>query len=83
MPFFRSPVTNVQVGKPHDLWWAVWPKSTTLVKHNGSWRWVYVPNPDFVAECEVVLRGGYVNPISDSLAAELVSEGFGEYITES
>lgn len=83
MPVFRAPTIDVQIGKPEELWWVTRPMSKTLVKYQGQWRWVQSPQEDFLATCEVVLRGGYVHQISNSLAADLEFNGFGDYITET
>jgi len=82
MPIFRGPDVRVKRGRPDDLWFVSYPKSRTVIKQNGAWRTVSTPQEDFLATCEVVLRGGYVHEISDDLATELTSAGYGEFISE-
>jgi len=82
MPIFRGPDIRVKRGRPDELWFVSYPKSRTVIKQNGSWRTVSTPQEDFLATCEVVLRGGYVHEISDDLATELTSAGYGEFISE-
>ncbi len=81
MPYFTTITQERKVGRPHDLWWVGTALAKSLVKHNGSWRVVVAMTEEFMAECTVVLRGGYLNEISDELAAELTAAGYGDYIT--
>lgn len=81
MPHFNSPTFERKLGRPHELWFVPQIQSKTVVKHNGQWRTVVTPTEDFIATCEVVLRGGYLHEISDELAAELTDAGYGDYIT--
>jgi hypothetical protein len=52
------------------------------VKKDGTWRTIMTPQGDFLATCDVVLRGGYDIEISNELATELTAAGYGEYISE-
>jgi hypothetical protein len=81
MPLFTSPTFRKKNGRPHDLWFTGVTVAKTVVKHNGSWKTLTAPTEEFLAECSVVLRGGYVHQISDSLASELTGAGYGAYIT--
>lgn len=82
MPRFIGPTQKVKVGRPADIWWDSRPMSKTVIKKDGAWRTVVSPQEDFLASCQVVLRGGYVNEISAELAAELTAAGYGDYIVE-
>lgn len=81
MPLFTSPSYRKKNGRPHDLWFTGVTVAKTVVKYNGEWKTLTSPTEDFLAECSVVLRGGYVHQISSALAAELTSAGYGDYIT--
>jgi len=83
MPFFASPPLWRKAGRSSDLWWVSNPLGQTVVKADGQWRTVVSPSEDFLATCEVVLRGGYQHEISDALAADLTAAGYGDYITGS
>lgn len=82
MPVFRGPTIDVKFGRNQDLWFVSYPKPKTVVKIQGQWKTVMTPQEDFLATCDVVLRGGYVHNISPELAAELSSAGFAEFISE-
>lgn len=69
-------------GRPDPLWFTSWKIGQTVVKKDGAWRTVMTPQGDFLAECDVVLRGGYDIEISDDLAVELASAGYSDYISE-
>lgn len=81
MPTWRGPTYPVKTGLPYDIWWETTAKSKTVVKFQGAWRTLVSPTEDFLATCEVVLRGGYVIPITDELSTELITAGFSENIT--
>lgn len=83
MPFFNSPPLPRKAGRRHEIWWVSNSLGQTVVKVNGTWRTVVSPSEDFLAACSVVLRGGYVHEISDDLAAELTTAGYGDYISGS
>jgi hypothetical protein len=82
MPYFNGPTFNVKRGMDHPLWWTSIDQAKTLVKYGGTWRTVLTPQGDFLKQCDVVLRGGYVIDISNELAAELTAAGYGEFISE-
>lgn len=82
MPIWNSPTFRVKTGKPYDLWFDVIDKSKTVVKFQGNWRTVVTPQEDFLAACDVVLRGGFVIEISEELASELRAAGFTDYVKE-
>lgn len=83
MPKFVGPVQKVRIGRElSELWWDYRPMSKTVVKKDGLWKTVVSPHEDFLASCEVVLRGGFVNDITPELATELTAAGFGQYIVE-
>jgi hypothetical protein len=83
MPYFDSPVLNRKAGRAHELWWVSINIGKTVVKVGGEWRTVVSPTEDFLATCDVVLRGGYKTYVSTELAAELTAAGFGDNIVES
>lgn len=83
MPVFRGPVLLYKPGHPEPLWFITQHIGKTVVKKDGSWRTVMTPQEDFLATCDVVLRGGMTHPISEALAAELTAAGYGDYISES
>jgi hypothetical protein len=82
MPMFKSPVQNVKFGRDFELWFVTNPKPKTVVKFQGQWKTVFSPAEDFLAQCEVVLRGGFTHKIEQSLADELSAAGFAEFISE-
>lgn len=83
MPVFRGPYLVAKPGRPHDLWFVSQRIGKTVVKKGGQWRTVMTPQEDFLATCDVVLRGGMTHVITSGLASELTAAGFGEYISES
>jgi hypothetical protein len=82
MPIFNGPTMTTQPGRPEELWFVKQKIGKTVLKNGGVWRTVMTPQEDYMATCEVVLRGGYVHHITDELATELTAAGYGEYITE-
>lgn len=83
MPYFDSPYVIRKPGRPHDLWWFSMPVGKTVVKVGGTWKSLVSPTEDFLATCDVVLRGGYKTYVSPELAAELTAAGYGDNIVES
>jgi len=83
MPYFRGPVLLYKPGRPEPLWFITQRMGKTVVKKSGQWRTVMTPQEDFLATCDVVLRGGMTHTITSDLAAELTAAGFGEYISET
>ena len=79
---FDNPTYQYKTGLPHDLYFAGYPVAKTVVKYNGQWRTVITPHEDFLAQCEEVLRGGFIHIISAELAAELTAAGYGDYVVE-
>lgn len=82
MKKFNNPTFTQKIGKPHDLWFVSIQVPYTVVKVNGQWMKAQVVQDSFLRSCEVVLPGGYVNEISDELAAELTAAGYGDCISE-
>lgn len=82
MPKFRGPTIPFKFGRPDDLWFVSFPLSKTVVKQGGTWKTVMTPQGDYLKTCEIVLRGGYVHDISQDLADELTTAGYGDYISE-
>jgi hypothetical protein len=82
MPIFVGPTLTSQPGRPEELWFVKQKIGKTVLKKDGVWRTVMTPQEDYMATCEVVLRGGYVNHITNELATELTAAGYGDYITE-
>lgn len=83
MKMWRGPELTYKRGRPDPLWFTSWQIGQTVVKKDGAWRTIMTPQGDFLAECDVVLRGGYAIEISDELAAELAAAGYGDYVSES
>lgn len=83
MPIFRGPVLIYKPGRPDPLWFVTTRIGKSVVKKDGAWLTIMNPQGDFLKECEVVLRGGYVHSISNELAAELTAAGYGDYISEN
>ena len=81
MPTWRGPTYEVKTGRRYDIWYESQSKSKTVVKVADSWKTLVSPTEDFLATCEVVLRGGFVIPITDELSTELAAAGFSQYIT--
>lgn len=81
MPTFDSPKLWRKAGRSSELWFVSNPLGQTVVKVNDQWRTVVSPSEDFLATCQVVLRGGYNHDISPALAAELTAAGYGEYVS--
>ena len=80
--WWRGPTLGVKRGRPDPLWWTSWYDAKTVVKKDGQWLTVMTPQGDFLAQCDVVLRGGFDIEITDELATELTAAGFAEYISE-
>lgn len=81
MPLFTSPTYRKKNGRPDDLWFTGVTVAKTVVKHNGTWKTLTSPTEDFLADCSIVLRGGYTHEISQALAAELTVAGYGDQIS--
>ena len=80
MPVFRGPTYQRKLGRRYELWWATENVGKTVVKKNGTWTTVVVPNQDFLASCQRVLRGGFEEQITTEEATELTAAGYGDYI---
>jgi hypothetical protein len=80
MPVFRGPTYQRKLGRRYELWWATENVGKTVVKKNGTWTTVVVPNQDYLATCQRVLRGGFEEQITTAEAAELTAAGYGDYI---
>lgn len=81
MPIFQGPTYEYKIGLPDELWFVGYPIGKTVVKSNGTWLTLVVPDDDFLKTCEHVLRGGHTIEISNELATELTNAGYGEYIS--
>ena len=79
---WRGPTLEVKRGRPDPLWWTSWYDAKTVVKKDGQWLTIMTPQGDFLAQCDVVLRGGFDIQITDELATELTTAGFSQYISE-
>jgi len=77
---FRGPTYRYKIGRPHDLWFVSYPVGKTVVKKNGAWSTIMVPQNSDLATYDRVLRGGYDNVITDAEATELTAAGYGDYI---
>jgi hypothetical protein len=77
---FRGPTYRYKIGRPHDLWFVSYPVGKTVVKKDGAWSTIMVPQNSDLATYQRVLRGGYDNVITDAEAAELTAAGYGDYI---
>ena len=80
MPIFRGPTYRYKLGRPHDLWFVSYPVGKTVVKKNGAWSTIMVPQNSDLATYDRVLRGGYDNVITNEEATELTAAGYGDYI---
>lgn len=80
MPIFRGPTYKKRLGREHDLWFVSYQVGKTVVKKNGVWSTVIVPQGDFLNTCDRVLRGGYEEKITAEEAAELTAAGYGDYV---
>lgn len=84
MPLFFIPPTQLRAAPPgEELWFVAVPVGLTVVKVGGTWKTVNVPSEDFLATCQVVLRGGFKTPISQALATELTAAGYGANVVTS
>jgi len=81
MPTWRGPTYPVKTGLPYDIWWESTTKSKTVVKYQGAWKTLVSPTEDYLAACEVVLRGGFIIDLTPELSTELIDAGFSDYIT--
>jgi hypothetical protein len=77
---FRGPTYRYKIGRPHDLWFVSYPVGKTVVKKDGAWSTIMVPQNSDLATYQRVLRGGYDNVITDAEATELTAAGYGDYI---
>ena len=82
MPTFNGPTLTYKPGRPADLWFVSQKIGKTVLKKDGVWRTVMTPQEDYLATCDVVLRGGFVHTISQDLADELTAAGYGDYVSE-
>lgn len=80
MPVFRGPTYKRRLGRRYELWWASEDVGKTVVKKNGVWSTIAVPNQDYLNQCERYLRGGFEEIITEAEATELTEAGFGDYI---
>ena len=80
MPIFRGPTYKRTLGRAYELWWASHQIGKTVIKKNGVWSTVVVPQNDFLQTCERYLRGGYEEQITVEEAAELTAAGYGDYV---
>jgi hypothetical protein len=78
VPTYEAPIEN-----SYPTLWRFYGLSTgrTLVKEGGVWGLVTSPSEDRLAASEGFFRGGYVNTVSNEVAAELVADGFGDCLT--
>jgi hypothetical protein len=77
---FVNPTYQYKLGRDEELWWVGYGIAKSLVKKDGKWKLLVGESPEFTATCEVYLRGGFRNEITEELAAELVAAGYGDYI---
>jgi hypothetical protein len=77
---FRGPTYQKKLGRRYELWWASETVGKTVVKKNGAWTTIVVPQGDFLKTCDRVLRGGYEEKITDAEAIELTAAGYGDYV---
>ena len=81
MPLFTSPTVRRQNNRGEELWFTGVTVAKTVVKKDGAWRTMVSPTPEYLNTCDVVMRGGYVHNISQTLADELTAAGYGDYIS--
>ena len=77
---FRGPSYKYRPGREYDLWFVSYPIGKSVVKINGTWKKIVVPQDSDLATYQRVLRGGYDNVITDAEAAELTAAGYGDYV---
>lgn len=77
---FRGPTYRYKLGMQEELWFVSYPVGKTVIKRNGTWSTVVVPQNSFLDECDRVLRGGFDNVITNEEAIELTAAGYGDYI---
>ncbi len=77
---FVNPTYTYKLGRDNDLWWVGYEIAKSLIKKDGQWKLLVGESPEFTAQCEVYLRGGFRNEITLELAQELQDAGFGDYI---
>jgi hypothetical protein len=77
---FRGPTYRYRPGREYDLWFVSYPIGKSVVKDNGTWKTIVVPQDSDLATYDRVLRGGYDNVITNAEATELIAAGYGDYI---
>jgi hypothetical protein len=77
---FRGPTYKYRPGREYDLWFVSYPIGKSVVKANGTWKTIVVPQDSDLATYQRVLRGGYDNVITNAEAIELTAAGYGDYI---
>ena len=77
---FRGPTYKYRPGREYDLWFVSYPIGKSVVKSNGVWKTMVVPQDSDLATYDRVLRGGYDNVITDAEAVELAAAGYGDYV---
>lgn len=77
---FRGPTYKYRPGREYDLWFVSYPIGKSVVKDNGTWKTIVVPQDSDLATYDRVLRGGYDNVITNAEATELTAAGYGDYI---
>lgn len=83
MKIFRGPTYQRKLGRRYELWWATENIGKTVVKKDGTWKTVTVPQGDFLNQCQRVLRGGFEEQITDAEAIELTAAGYGDYVFDN
>lgn len=75
-----GPVSEREYGRSHPLWWIGNNEGITLVRSDaGVWSEVTYPVDSTLTAASSVLRGGYVEEVSDEYYTELVAAGYGAY----
>ena len=77
---FRGPTYKYKPGREYDLWFVSYPIGKSVIKINGVWKTMVVPQDSDLATYDRVLRGGYDNVITDAEASELTAAGYGDYV---
>lgn len=75
-----GPTTSREVGRDHPLWWLDRDEGVTLIRSDaGVWSEVQSAVDSTLQAASAVLRGGYVQDVSDAHYTELVAQGYGSY----
>lgn len=81
--YLLEPVLSYPMGTGYPSLWRHYhlDKGATLIKEAGVWSLATSPGTDRLNAAQSYYRGGYQNVVDAAVAAELVADGFGSFLT--